>query len=313
MYYHKSALLSVLILAFFFMPTTLFAATEDANANDFDLYLNGDFFQADPSLGEPYINEDNRTMIPLRLVNTYFGFHTSWFEDGEILIRREDPADTIRLQVGSLAYTHKGEEKELRTPPTIRQDRAYLPARDFVELYGSIHWDGDRRKVHIYPEKGYQTTYRIHENGNILRHDGATEKELRLPKDYRFSPITSSIFAQKLIDGKTYLRIKPNKNHAIQVDLFRDDGDQLTLLASKINGTSSFTLDDTYLYYTDGVSQGPWSSYINPHLLYVQNQDGDIREFILDFPINDSLLFKKDNEVYAFQPSGQIQRLPLNY
>lgn len=73
MYYHKSALLSVLILAFFFMPTTLFAATEDANAKDFCLYLNGDFFQADPSLGEPYINEDKPDHDP-----SPFGQHHLW-------------------------------------------------------------------------------------------------------------------------------------------------------------------------------------------------------------------------------------------
>ena len=118
--------------------------------------------------GQVYINDAGRTMIPLRLVRETMGYVTNWQPDGSIQITSADGTVDVTLQIGSTAYTANGEAGTFETAPTLKNDRAYLPARDFTELYGSIYWDNDTRMVWI--ENGDAVTYRVLGN-NLLRAD----------------------------------------------------------------------------------------------------------------------------------------------
>lgn len=145
------------------MGCVLLLAPKVCFADEVPLYINGDSIQVNESDGKPYINTDNRTMIPLRVVNQYLGYATDWTEDGVIHIYNEDKSLDVSLSVNQKKYMHNGAEKTLTSTPVIKNNRTYIPARDIAELYGAIQWNDG--KVYIYPEKNYNISYQIDNNG----------------------------------------------------------------------------------------------------------------------------------------------------
>ena len=98
-------------------------------------------------------------MIPLRLVSETLDYETNWQPDGSIHITSANGAVDVTLAVDSTAYTADGVAGTFETAPTLKNDRTYLPARDFAELYGSIYWDGDTRTVWI--AQSEETMYQV--------------------------------------------------------------------------------------------------------------------------------------------------------
>lgn len=123
-----------------------------ADSTDVTLKINEAYVEATPEQGQAYISDVGRTMIPLRLVSESLGYTTQWQKDGSINISSEDKTIDVTLQVGSLAYSTNNETGQFSTAPTLKDDRTYLPARDFSELYGSIYWEGSSRTVWIYQD-----------------------------------------------------------------------------------------------------------------------------------------------------------------
>lgn len=123
------------------------------------------------------------------------------------------------------------------------------------------------------------------------------------------------IAKQKVINGKTYLLINYNHSHSNLSTLFRDDGKQLTLIADKINSTSSFTVDDTYVYYTDGISQGPWSAGIRPNIIYCYEYAAETPRVIeknvhsVLKNVNTCILDMKNDQLRAIDTQGNIHIL----
>ena len=85
------------------------------------LRINGDKVITDEQIGEPYINENDRVMIPLRMVNSYLGYETDWQPDGSIRITG-DGLD-VELAIGSRDVTVNGDAQELACVPVLKQGR----------------------------------------------------------------------------------------------------------------------------------------------------------------------------------------------
>ena len=71
------------------------------------LRINGDKVITDEQIGEPYINENDRVMIPLRMVNSYLGYETDWQPDGSIRIT--GGGLDVELAIGSRDVTVNGD------------------------------------------------------------------------------------------------------------------------------------------------------------------------------------------------------------
>ena len=261
------------------VPNTALAESTDVN-----LIVNDTHVVSSEAEGQVYINDAGRTMIPLRVVSETLDYETNWQPDGSIQITSADGTVDVTLQIGSTAYTANGEAGTFATAPTLKNDRAYLPARDFTELYGSIYWDGDTRTVWI--ENGDAVTYRVLGN-NLLRADADGIAPVTMPEGYEVSSLgkPDRVASQRIIDGTGYVAINYNMNHSQQCPLFRDDGDQMTYIAT-INGSSSFWVEDDTLYYTAGIDAGPWSDYIDPNRLFIMTIGGESVSCDVGFAIN---------------------------
>ena len=98
----------------------------------------------------PFIDENSRTMVPLRAVADALGLTVGWdgrareasFTDGE---------RTIIFPIGSAgAHTGDGETIPMDTAAVIVGDRTYAPIRYLAEYFGrTVGWDGASRTVLI--------------------------------------------------------------------------------------------------------------------------------------------------------------------
>lgn len=274
---NKKMMAGLLSAGLLLVPNAAFAESTDVN-----LIVGNDYVQSDEAAGQVYINDAGRTMIPLRLVSETMGYETNWQPDGSIQITSADGTVDVTLQIGSTTYTAGGESGTFATAPTLKNDRAYLPARDFTDLYGSIYWDNDSRTVWI--ENGDAVTYRVLGN-NLLRADENGITPVTMPTGYEVSSLgkLDQVVNERVIDGTGYVAINYDMNHSQQCPLFRDDGDQMTYIAT-INGSSSFWVEDDTLYYTAGIDAGPWSDYIDPNRLFKMTIGGDAMWDLLSTP-----------------------------
>lgn len=276
---NKKMMAGLLSAGLLLVPNAAFAESTDVN-----LIVGNDYVQSDEAAGQVYINDAGRTMIPLRLVSETMGYETNWQPDGSIQITSADGTVDVTLQIGSTTYTAGGESGTFATAPTLKNDRAYLPARDFTDLYGSIYWDNDSRTVWI--ENGDAVTYRVLGN-NLLRADENGITPVTMPTGYEVSSLgkLDQVVNERVIDGTGYVAINYDMNHSQQCPLFRDDGDQMTYIAT-INGSSSFWVEDDTLYYTAGIDAGPWSDYIDPNRLFKMTIGGESVSCDVGFAIN---------------------------
>ena len=304
---NKKMMAGLLTAGLLLVPNAALAESTDVN-----LIVNDTHVVSSEVEGQVYINDAGRTMIPLRLVSETMGYVTNWQPDGSIQITSADGAVDVTLQIGSTAYTASGEAGTFATAPTLKNDRAYLPARDFTELYGSIYWDGDTRMVWI--ENRETPTYRVLGN-NMLRADADGIAPVTMPEGYEVSSLGKSdqVVNERVIDSVGYVAINYNMNHSQQCPLFRDDGDQMTYLAT-LNGSASFWVVGDTIYHTAGTDAGPWSEYLEPNQLYETTIGDEATTTSCDvgFAINACTISVEDGVLSAVDGSGTVHEVNLS-
>ncbi len=291
-----SSLLLMSILGFAALPHPL-------RADDVTLVINGDTIATGETAGAPFINSDNRVMVPLRLVNTYLGMNTDWSADGTVHVTSANL--DLTLKQGDTRYTQNGETKTLLSAPVLQNNRLYLPLRDMAAFYGDIAWNNDTRTVDVWPQKMNGLHYHLNDAGALVRTENGQDTTLAYPdaqKDADFG----HVFPVKIIDGKRYVRLLYGHNHANKTALFLEDGQALTYLGN-VNASSSFTVQGDLLYHTDGLSQGPWSASIRPQILYRTNiKSGVAEEARVNTNVNTAVLIMHDGHLCAVSPDFTV-------
>lgn len=102
---------------------------------------------------QPYINEDGRTMVPVRFLSSALGASVDW--SGKMrLVSIMRGKERIALIVGESEATVSGEKstvkKQFDTRAVIKQDRTFVPLRFISETLGAgVGWDPNTRTVII--------------------------------------------------------------------------------------------------------------------------------------------------------------------
>lgn len=98
---------------------------------------------------EPYIDENNRTMVPVRFISEKLGATVEWLnETKEVVITGDDKV--ITLKIGEVKVKVNDETITLDTAASIRDGRTFVPVRFISEAIGAtVQWDGATRTVII--------------------------------------------------------------------------------------------------------------------------------------------------------------------
>ena len=296
-----SAVLAIACL----LPGTIMAASDPIN-----LWVNNDVAVTDESMGEAYINDAGRTMVPLRLVNDYLGYNTKWTSDGRIHVTGDNGALDVTLQVGSVDYVSNGAPGKFGTPPLVQNGRTYLPARDFSELHGSIYWDGESRTVWMIDTD--TPLYRVM-GRKIVRARIDGQQVMNISGENGVSAQRGDYVNRVKVekDGTAYVAVNYDNDASGRGLLFRDDGDKLTCLEVRVNGTSSFAVDGDVVYHTMGTKAGPWTNAIDPHRLLLSTADTE-KTYTLDFAVNECDLTMEKGKLIAIAPDGARHVIDFN-
>ena len=84
----------------------------------------------------PYIDNNWRTMVPIRALAESFDAEVSWNQDDSTVTINFDGDTTIVMTVGETAYTVDGAEATMDTEPVNAGDRVYVPVRFAAEGLG---------------------------------------------------------------------------------------------------------------------------------------------------------------------------------
>lgn len=163
----------------FFMMVAMFvilvAVNSAVNASYWQLSVSVEGVTVEGDV-DPYINEDGRTMVPIRFVSEALGFDVDWNHNARrVTITGKDSYgeyQELRLVIGEmLVRRQRGDDVEMDTVPVIKDGRTMVPVRFISEAMGmQVVWEPERKIVGV--------TARPFEEGNDIHRDELFERGL---------------------------------------------------------------------------------------------------------------------------------------
>ncbi|WP_432663229.1 copper amine oxidase N-terminal domain-containing protein [Wukongibacter baidiensis] len=98
---------------------------------------------------KPFINEDDRTLVPVRFIAENLGCQVEW--NGEIRqVGIVGIGKEIKLNIGENKALVGGKKIEFDTKSIIKDDRTFVPLRFVSEALGAkVEWNGESRSIKI--------------------------------------------------------------------------------------------------------------------------------------------------------------------
>lgn len=104
-------------------------------------------FLPEEGMGRPFIDENFRTMIPLRKPLEAIGAKISYDSKNHMVTAQKD-GTTIKIVVGERNILVNGETVGIDTGAIIKEGRTYIPLRKVFEAFGyKVEWHGSSRTV----------------------------------------------------------------------------------------------------------------------------------------------------------------------
>lgn len=111
-----------------------FASASVILASTVNIVVNGDVVNFPDT--QPYINQDNRTMVPVRFISQQLGAEVSW-DEAKQSVNIFYNQNTIRIPIGEKVAYVGGTQIQLDTNAVIENDRTMVPLRFVSEALGA--------------------------------------------------------------------------------------------------------------------------------------------------------------------------------
>ena len=115
------------------------------------VYLNNHplTFRAEEAMGQPRIDENGRTLLPLRKVAEAIGVDVVYYQ-ADRSITLSGQGQTVRLVVDDLEMQVGDNVEQLDCAPKVIAGRTYVPARAVFESFGyQVQWNSYGRSVYL--------------------------------------------------------------------------------------------------------------------------------------------------------------------
>ena len=183
-----------------------------ATDSEFSIFINKEQLTISSDLGEPFIDKQSRTQIPLRAISEELGYQVDWNADTGLIIIKSD-AKEISLTIGSKEVNvSNGENITMDTEAVVIEERTYVPLRFVSEALGyavQYQWQGK----HV-----------INIIDTIIKPDFYRPAHQDLPDEIKNWIELSKelpLVQEKMLDGKRYVLItdgtKPTGGYGVEV------------------------------------------------------------------------------------------------
>lgn len=99
---------------------------------------------------QPFINSDNRTMVPVRFVSESLGASVYW-DEAKHLVTIINGQDEIRMTINDRTILLNGVSFQMDTEAILKDGRTMVPLRFISEYLGAtVDWDPKNSIVHVY-------------------------------------------------------------------------------------------------------------------------------------------------------------------
>ena len=128
-----SKIVSIILVLTMMMSTVVFA-----KPTQLDVKMNGSIVGFTDAF--PFINSDNRTMTPLRMVCESMGATVEWYPDGSISVQLDDVFLSLQIGSNKIKVIKDGQESTvvMDTEAIIKNDRTFIPIRFVAEAFGQV-------------------------------------------------------------------------------------------------------------------------------------------------------------------------------
>ncbi|MDD2215327.1 MAG: copper amine oxidase N-terminal domain-containing protein [Eubacteriales bacterium] len=139
---------TLFILTFLFCMT--FAITSEA-VPPITFNVDGKAVTFNESTGYAYIDERDRTMIPLRVILEVIGCDVTWNPNSQMVITKKGATEVV-IPIGKPYIRVNQKEVAIDTAAVLKNGRTYLPLRAVLEAYKyNVNWDSDIQTITATP------------------------------------------------------------------------------------------------------------------------------------------------------------------
>lgn len=304
--FNKQKLLALGVCAIFLAVAFIISPVSPVMAQEIRVTINGQTVQFPDQ--KPYINEDNRTLVPVRAPMEAAGATVTW--NGTARQATVDKDDkTAVFTIGSKQYTVNGENKKMDTEARITGNRTVFPIRFVAEAIGlTVSWDEKTQTV------GIMSTTEMENNPEIT--PGTTQPEETAPSTQNQEPMTSLIPEAKARlmaypyldkDGKpveVYTKMVEKKEKCIKQGaketFLQNDTQSVLDQKALIKPTQKFFFDSDLCF----TRSGKYPSRVRG-VLQTRNNDGTITEQDVEFGFKYGTHFVSEGE--TCEPSHWLE------
>lgn len=120
-----------------------------AFASEISIEIDDEKVEFTETSGAPFIDEQSRTQVPLRVTMEAFGAEVGWDQENQTAIVEKDGIK-VEVPIGEKYILKNGESIETDTSAVIKNNRTYLPIRAVVEAFrAAVKWSNAYQTVLI--------------------------------------------------------------------------------------------------------------------------------------------------------------------
>ncbi|SFH80114.1 protein of unknown function [Tindallia magadiensis] len=146
----KVSLMIQLLILTLIMGLMVVPPQEIMAQTNITIVMDGEPLRFTEATGRPFIDENNRTLVPFRITLESFGAQVHWDGQNRIATARKN-GTTVQVPIGQPFIMVDGERVPNDTQAVIAEDgRTYLPIRKVLEAFGGVvHWQASSQTIFV--------------------------------------------------------------------------------------------------------------------------------------------------------------------
>lgn len=154
--------IALVVVLLFSLSMSAFAAQSDVS-----IVIDNKEVEFTASSGEPFVDANGRTQVPLRVVMEQYGCDVEWDSANNAAVITKGNT-TVIVPIGQSYILVNGKSVAMDTAALVQNGRTYLPIRAVLEAFGAdVEWDNGKVSV-TSPASGEFENIYIDENGNLI-------------------------------------------------------------------------------------------------------------------------------------------------